>query len=128
MYIIQGKPVPLARPRFTPYTNKVYDAQKNEKLVTSIQLQLQHGSIPLLIGPLHMNVTFYMPIPIHGPNGRKKEGHPHQIKPDLSNLIKWCEDVAVGVILSDDAIIAAVTAKKIYSANPRTEFFFSPLL
>lgn len=46
----------------------------------------------------------------------------HQYKPDLSNLLKWIEDCATGIIYRDDCIIASICAKKLYAESPRTEF------
>ena len=69
-----------------------------------------------------------MPIP----KSNKKKlatygGTYHHIKPDLSNMLKFTEDVAQSIIYADDCIIAEISAKKIYDHNPRTEFFFTQL-
>lgn len=99
-------------------------------LIASIGLQSQHDNLPLYEGPLHLEVTFYMPFPAG--HSKKKlmllQGICHSTRPDLSNLVKFCEDVANGVIYKDDAIIASITAKKVYDNNPRTEFSVSPVL
>lgn len=48
---------------------------------------------------------------------------PHIFKPDLDNLIKYiCDICSNNVIYQDDCIIASITAKKVYSELPRTEF------
>lgn len=93
MYVINGSPVPLARARHA--RNVVYDPQKNQKFFDAITISGQHGKEAYLEGPLHMEVTFYMPIP---PTKAKKskepiQGKQHIFKPDLSNCIKYIEDV-----------------------------------
>jgi len=58
-YIIAGNPIPLARPRFS--FKRIYDKQQNEKFIAGIELAQQHGDLPFLSGPLHLDVTFFMP-------------------------------------------------------------------
>ena len=52
---------------------------------------------------------------------------PHYSRPDLSNLIKFIEDVATGILYKDDCIIAELVSYKHYDTNPRTEFMITPL-
>ena len=95
----------------------------------SINLASQHDKDPLFEGPVHLDITFFMPIPVKTPRKRANEmlDAPCFFKPDLSNLIKFLEDLGSGVLYKDDAIIASVSAKKVYSINPRTEFSISSL-
>ena len=60
VYMIPGDPIPLQRPRHN--VHRVYDAQKNQKLIIGINLRNQHGDRPLFQGPLLLNATFYMPV------------------------------------------------------------------
>lgn len=121
-YIIPGSPIALARPRFAH--RKIYDSQKNVKLFAGLQLVQQHGNDPLFEGPLHLDVTFYMNMPSKGtpPAKCKKQGTYHTYRPDLSNLLKFYEDICVGVLFKDDSLIASVSCRKIYDKEPRTEF------
>ncbi len=86
----------------------------------------QHNNQPLLDGPLHLDVTFYMPIPKMRVKKIKK-GQPHLSRPDLDNLIKFVADICLNIIYKDDAIISSIHAKKIYENNARTEFKFTKL-
>lgn len=61
-YIIPGDPVPLKRARFSTISRSVYNSQKTRQLTARIDLSDQHKSAPLFSGPLHVDVTFYMPI------------------------------------------------------------------
>jgi len=48
---------------------------------------------------------------------------PHIKAPDLSNLLKFVEDVIVEAqIITDDSKIISISAKKLYAEYPRTEF------
>lgn len=125
-YVVEGAPVALKRPRFG--VGRVYDSQKQLKYSVGIQLKVQHF-LPLFTGPLSMDVVFYMPIPV---GLRKKIGmsprEPHHVKPDIDNLIKFILDVANDIILTDDAQISKLTASKVYSSAPRTEFTITTLI
>lgn len=124
VYILPGDPTPLARPRFGNKT--VWDAQKGQKLVNGIGLREQHENVPLFEGALHLDITFYFPVPKVN-RKHHKVGAFHIFKPDLSNLIKYVEDVAVDILYKDDAIIAKITAQKLYAEHPRTEFTITNL-
>lgn len=78
----------------------------------------------LFTGPIRIDVTFFMPIPSSLSLKKQKElsGQIHYIRPDLSNLIKYVEDVAQGVLFRDDSQIHMIIARKLYSDFPRTEF------
>jgi len=125
-YVIPGNPIALSRPRFG--TRKVYDSQKNEKLITSISLRNQHGDNPLETGCVLLNVTFYMPVaPSRAKFRDSLMGTYHYYTPDISNLIKYVEDCANGIIFKDDSQIVIVLAKKIYGDPARTEFSVVPV-
>lgn len=122
IFVIPGDPTPLARPRLS--ARKIYDSQKNVKLVASLTLQQQQGDDPLLAGPLHLDITFFMKTPesISAKRRSLLYGTQHIFKPDLSNLIKFYEDICSNVVFHDDCVIAVITAKKVYDEKPRTEF------
>ena len=63
-----------------------------------------------------------MPIPkSYSKTARLKAvGEPHQKKPDISNLIKFTEDALNEVLWEDDSCISEITAKKVYSEEPKT--------
>lgn len=123
-YILPGDPTPLARVRVNHATHKFYDGQSHIKLVTSITLQQQHAEQPKFTGPISLAVTFFMPIPTSASGVKKKSlmGKPHCSKSDLDNLIKYILDCGNKILYQDDAIVAIIEARKVYDANPRTEF------
>ena len=114
IFNLNGRPVPLARARYSR-AFKVYDSQKNYKLVAAISLQNQFD-YDIIECPISLDVIFYMPIPRY----MKKQVddlpfQPHYIKPDVSNLLKMIEDLLVDAeIIKDDALIWKATATKVY--------------
>jgi len=116
-YVIPGDPVALARARHTG-RGTCYDSQKELKCSLGIFINNVHEDRPFYEGPLHLDIVFFMKIP-----KRIRTISPfHLFKPDLSNLIKFYEDIATGILYRDDCLISKITASKIYDKNPRTEF------
>lgn len=128
-YILMGDPVALARTRVNFHSHRIWDSQKELKLVCSIDLKNQHGSTPLFSGPLLLDVTFVMEIP----KSRSKKKQCDMIdqyyysRPDLSNLIKFAEDIANKICYNDDMLIAKIIAQKIYGPEPYTKFTLKEL-
>lgn len=121
-FVIPGDPVPLARPRCG--NGRFYDSQKNLKVCAGIYLDQQYKNNELFTGPVILTVNFYMYLPRRrAKTDTRKKNSPHYFRPDLSNLLKFCEDLITDVttIWKDDCIIAEVHCKKLYSSNPRTE-------
>ncbi len=131
-FVIPGNPIPLKRPRFS--NGKVYDSQKQEKLLVGLilqrQIRLRQGyagqgkSNPTLTGCIYMDITFYFPISRAVSNIKKQKMilAPHFSRPDISNCIKFYEDVLQeNGIFRDDAQIGVIFAKKLYDTTPRTE-------
>lgn len=116
-YVVGGNPTPLARARHG--NKRCWDEQKSLKLVFGIHLRDQHEGSLFFEGPIHVDVSFFMPLPKS--RTKKEPDTPHHIKPDLSNLVKFVEDVGSGILYKDDSIIASMNARKQYSENPRTE-------
>jgi Holliday junction resolvase RusA-like endonuclease len=131
-YTIEGPPVPLARPRLGRL--HTYDSQKQIKYSAGIQLVQQHQGQPLFTGPLQLDVTFFMPIPerlrrqFKGQHqSNELAHHPHCIKPDIDNLIKFLLDISNKTLVLDDAQFSVINARKLYSMISRTEFTISRL-
>lgn len=126
-FIIPGDPTPLARCRFGK--GRVWDSQKQIKLTWGISLKSQLNQalkklLPHQQKPLGLDAIFYFRIPATAKNKKthKSEGNYHFYKPDASNLVKFVEDAANGILFKDDCLIAHINAEKRYSAQPRTEF------
>lgn len=128
-YILQGDPVALARGKIGGRYAKrhIYDSQTSLKLVTGLSLKSQHGDLPPYNGPLFLHADFFMPIPPK--NLRKlKPLQYHSSPSDLSNLLKWIEDLCQSVnIFKNDCQIAQIEAVKYYDYQSRTEFYIKEL-
>jgi Holliday junction resolvase RusA-like endonuclease len=122
VYVIPGEPIALARPRFSLSSKRVYNHQRGSMNNAAIFLQSQHNTSKLYEGPLHLDVTFFFPYPKHFSRKKREESEFKESKPDLSNLVKFVEDIATGILYHDDAIISSISAKKVYAIEPRTEF------
>ena len=108
----------------------MYDSQKDMKRFYAIQIQNQHQNDELITGPVHLDVIFYMKMPqIKKRNIPDKRYQYHFYRPDISNLIKWVEDVVqdTQLIFKDDCQVAHITARKVYHEQPRTEFYILPI-
>lgn len=127
-YVVLGKPTPLHRPRLGEHG--VYDSQKTLKLKIGADLKAQHNKAPTLCGMLHLHLDFYMQLPkTKSHRNHLIQQQYHVYKPDISNLIKFIEDICVDIrMIEDDCLIASISARKLYSACPRTEFYFETLI
>lgn len=88
-----------------------------------IWLEQQHGDLPLYTGALRFDVSFYFPYRQSLSQSKRalSRGQSHIFKPDLSNLIKFIEDVGTGVLYQDDCLISEIIARKCYDEQARTE-------
>lgn len=134
--VIDGFPVPAARPRFARVGNfvKTYNPAHVTKYRERIQAQASEqmkGRSPL-DGPLTMNVLCVMPIPASGMRKAElslaaREQLPHAKKPDCSNLLKNFEDALNGIVYVDDSRLTEVHVRKVYGPKPRVEIAVAPL-
>lgn len=123
-YVLMGNPIPLARARTSYVLKRCYDSQKTLKLIAGIEVQRQHGDRPFFKGPLKLDVTFYLPL-ARSMSLRKANLYNntlHVYRPDTSNLIKFVEDVCQNIIYKEDCQISVITAKKLFSTEPKTIF------
>jgi Holliday junction resolvase RusA-like endonuclease len=126
--IIPGKPIAKRRPRFYRRGNFVgtYNDQETEESKWMWQASSQIKKTPQFPeGPIRMEMVFLMPVPKSFP---KKQLHfletgqsiPHNKKPDLDNLIKFCMDCLKGLAWKDDAQVAEIKARKAWALEGLT--------
>ena len=129
--VIDGYPVPAARPRFarTARGVRTYNPAKvmqyRERLQAAASEQMQGK--PLMEGPLSMTVFCVMPFT----SGMSKKlrataatvALPHTKKPDLDNLLKNFSDALNGIVFRDDAQIWHIEIQKTYGDKPRVEIW-----
>lgn len=132
-FTIHAVPKPKGRPRvtrsghaFTPKATREY-----EKLIVS-EWDIQHGKATPIENPIAVRVMFYMPIPKATSNkARERMAAGLEVpakKPDIDNLLKAVLDALNGKAYHDDNQIVEISAKKLYSNEPRTEVFISELV
>ena len=126
LYILKGDPTPLNRPRFNSNSRKVWDSQKERKVVSSLDLKYQHGDRPLYEKALKIECIFYFRIPKTRKN-KLKPGDIYYYKSDIDNLLKFIFDVGNKVLYTDDCLVAEVVAKKLYDDIPRTEMIITEI-
>lgn len=118
--VIPGAPIPLARPRLGKWG--VYDSQKILKKRVAHCLLQQKGTWQKVDGAVGMYFEFHMPLPAS--ISQKKAGERlkayHIQTPDLSNMIKFYEDVLQGHIYDNDSQIVEILAKKVNSVVGET--------
>ena len=116
-----GDPIPLARPRLGK-NGRVYDSQYKDKAIWMWDARLQAKNMPLMLGFVHMSVEFIMPIAVSLSAKKRKELQEtwHDSKPDLSNLLKFVEDVLIGIAYHDDSQVCKIECTKKYGLQPQT--------
>lgn len=119
MITIPGRPIPLARPRFS--NDRVYNSQRIALTNMGLLMRNQFNGEPLT-DPVEMHVFFYFKIPAsYHKHKDEMIGTPLAHKPDLSNLVKFVEDAANGVLYKDDSCIVHIEAWKLYGEEEMTE-------
>ncbi len=128
-YIINDTPMPLKRARVT--NKRVYDSQKQVKLMIGLGLRNQHLEEKPYDGVLHFDVDFFFKLPaLRSKKNILTDQLYHNYKPDLSNLLKMIEDICVDSnIIRDDCLISSVYCRKLYAleGEPRTEFIITKI-
>lgn len=114
-YTVPGQPITWKRPGL--HRGEFFDAQTKSKMAIGLHLDKQHGDEALFQGPVHLDVVYYF-------KRSKSAGllTSHSRAPDIDNLCKFLFDVLTDLVITDDKIIAKLTAHKVYDDNPRTEF------
>lgn len=117
---IPGVPVPLQRHRTSG--KRTYDPSKEAK--RNFAWLVKQRSVGLFphAEAIKVVVEYHMPIPKSYSAKKRLNaiGAPHTKKPDLTNLAKFTEDALNHILWKDDAIIADLHVKKIYSEEPKT--------
>lgn len=122
-YRIPLQPIPWQRARLND--TRFFDGQIESKETVALFMQRYHGNDPLFSRPLHMDVQFFMKLPKSVKD--RKDSPYHAAKPYIDNLCKFLIDTMRDVLITDDKLICSISAKKVYSRDPRTEFTLTEL-
>lgn len=127
---ITGEPIAKGRPQFfgghavTPAKTRKAEERTAEEWIR------QAGAVPL-IGSVKMDIAFFLETPKSWSRKQQAAANRREIRPvkrpDLDNLIKLIQDALNGIAYHDDKQIQEITARKYYSAKPRTVITVSDL-
>lgn len=117
MIFIPGIPVAQGRPRFFRRGDKVgcYDPERSKRWKAEVAQIARLKRVKQAEGALAVGMTFYLPVPKS--LKKKREGQPHTVKPDVSNLAKLVEDALNGIAWRDDSEIALLVLEKRYAGR-----------
>lgn len=123
-YVINISPISWQRAKLS--NKRFYDGQTSEKLACGLHLDQQHAGEPPFEKAVHVDATFYMPIP---KSICKRKNTPWVTTfPDLDNLQKFIFDTLTQTgIWKDDRLMCSLTTKKIYDKQPRTHLVITEL-
>lgn len=122
---IPDRPTPLARARMG--RNRVFDPQKDRKLVIGLAIRQQMEERELLDEPIFVFMDFYFTPPGNSSQARQDAlmGQPYPKRVDIDNLCKWVLDVCNEIVYRDDSIVCGILARKLYG-NSCTEIVMLP--
>lgn len=111
-------------PLFIKHKSEPLVFHKSEKCRINYRNQLEELQIQPLHGPLHLEVTFYLPLPLKSNQTKKKalQGLPHTSGTKVTYLLQFIEFLRQEGFYHDDCSIASLEVRKVYSDDPRTEF------
>lgn len=122
-YILVGNPIPWKRPGRNK--NLYYDAQKLHKENIARELHFQHNKEPLFNPPIRIDYKFFFEIPksFSRPRQQALKNTWLPKDPDKTNVEKFYEDCACGVLFKDDnEIVCGYQEKRYDDGNgPRVE-------
>lgn len=126
-FTVYGEPVAQGRPRFSTRGGfvRAYDPQKSRDFKALVRTKALGLCVPLMLGPLEMNVDIYRGIPKSW--SKKKQEQAEQglikpiLKPDVDNYVKAIKDALNGVCYVDDSQVVVLFISKHYSKDPRVE-------
>jgi Holliday junction resolvase RusA-like endonuclease len=126
---IYGNPFPWTAARVCKNGHH-YDPKSKEKEALRWQIKGQYRDPPVS-GPVHIDITFYMPIPKSTSAAQRRQMRCGKIlhvkKPDTSNLFKAYEDALKGIVIDDDNRSQRISACKVYSETPGALIRVRPL-
>lgn len=121
---VPGQPVAKARPRVTMRGGKprAYTPKKTADFESLIKSHWK--GLPVMTGPLHLSLVFYLQIPQSWSNKKKSQAEHGEIRPtsrpDIDNYVKSVMDALNSIAYEDDSQVVELTVRKKYSSEPGT--------
>ncbi len=106
------------------YGRKSFNPLYAERKQVQWQITEQNpGGVQKILGPIHIQYTYYFPIPKSWSKKKTQRAMDNEIypgtRPDLTNLIKFYEDCLKDFVIEDDSFVCSVSARKFYAENPK---------
>jgi Holliday junction resolvase RusA-like endonuclease len=124
--VIPGVARGKGRPRFSRFGGRTYTDSKTsnaEAWVKACAIDVI-GGMPLMVGPLNVDMTVVVGIPASWPKKKRAEAFANELKPtgkpDLDNTAKLHFDALNGIVWADDSQIVSTTLAKVYGDAPKT--------
>ena len=114
-YDIQGKPAAWMRTGIVFSTRKIYDSQKQMKLIIGLTIKAQHNDEPPFYGPVAVDIYAYFERP------KTKKYHPvyYDRKPDFDNIAKiYCDILSDCAVWNDDCQVSDCRVRKLWGDEP----------
>jgi len=84
-----------------------------------LMLERQHEEEPLFARPIHLDVQFYMPIPVL--DRFKPDTMYHGRLPTMLKLLQYIIETLKNRVIADQRLIASISCTKVFDAHERTE-------
>lgn len=121
-FVLVGDPTPLARMKSKK--GMAWSEIKTIKRNFEASLGEQFAGRYALAVPLHLDVTFYLPL-AKQPCPFKTSGCAHAQKPPLSNLVEGLLYVVDKILFESECLVVSSNQRKVYDNILRTEFEFT---
>lgn len=116
VYRIKGQPQAIYKNSRT--TRKTIDPHKLALIDAQRQLINQHDQRPLLTGPWTLTIEFYYQ------SAQEHQFHTHA--PSITQLLRFLDEIAKGVIYNNECILHQIHAAKHYAQQePETRLIFN---
>jgi Holliday junction resolvase RusA-like endonuclease len=130
--VIDGPAVAMGRPRmtrrgfaYTPAATRKYEAHGR------LAAQLAMDGRPPIDVPVRMVAVVELPIPASWSQRRRAAAITGEIRPtsrpDIDNYVKAAADALNGIVVTDDALIVELDARKRYGTDPKLVVTVTPL-
>jgi Holliday junction resolvase RusA-like endonuclease len=130
--IIDGHAVAKGLPRvtrrgfvYTPAATRKYEAHGR------MAAQLAMNGRPPITGPVSLFALVELPVPASWSRRKSNAAIVSSVmpttKPDLNNYLKSALDSINGIVISDDALIVQLEARKRYGVDPKLVLLITPL-
>lgn len=119
---IDGHPTPWAA--HGGYGRRSFNPRYKEKEYAQWQIKAQYNRNFPVKGPVSLDISYHLPIPVRTSRVRKREmlaGRIHHIsRPDVDNLNKFLCDALKTLVFEDDSQVVEICARKLYGENAKT--------